>query len=245
MKHIDLLPHEQSAASEGSLGCIIRVVEPQPPAWANDPQKAIGPWVHIHGDHPQGKCGHSDCGCIHVYEPRNPSMWTVKSPFPSPGTEVGLCEEWCHYQDITHVRRFDGAAYDEVGDGSAGYKADGFDTIDDFKRHTKLMMGIGTEEIIVRDDEWKPSSEMPDWAIRHHRVVESVKCVRCSELTEEDAKACGVLPAIKPPQIQHLEDEGFEWCPHLTELRGILEEDLKIVKWDEDPWLWICTLKQP
>ena len=80
------------------------------------------------------------------------------------GQRLWVAEEWAHYQRVEDVVRQDGRAYTEVGDGAAGYRADGHDTVEDFRAHIRLMAECRAVE--VNGDAWRPAEEMPRWASR-------------------------------------------------------------------------------
>lgn len=97
------------------------------------------------------------------------------------------------------------------------------------------------EDVIER---WKPSIFMPRWASRITLEVVSVRVERLDDISEEDAKAEGVPEAYKPPQITRMEAEGYEWCPYITEFRGVWEEINGPLSWDKNPWVWVVEFKK-
>lgn len=88
------------------------------------------------------------------------------------GETVAVTEVWAHYQPLQGLMRCDGAWVKEWTDGSAAYKADGFDTIEELKDHL-LSMG-DFFDVVVRDDTWQLPESMPDWAIRFRPIVRHV-----------------------------------------------------------------------
>ena len=90
----------------------------------------------------------------------------VKSPLGAVGDRRWVQETWAHYHAINHIRRPDGRAFSEVSDGCAGYRADGFDTIEDFRQHIMLVSGSDIEAVEINGDRWRPSIHMPRWASR-------------------------------------------------------------------------------
>lgn len=121
-----------------------------------------------------------------------------RRPLPYvPGQLLWVRETWAHYHTINHIRRSHGGAFSEVSDGLAGYRADGHETIDDFKRHVRLMSGANFEGIEVRGDCWHPSIHMPRWASRLTLEVTGVKVERLQDISEEDciAEGCQVTRA--------------------------------------------------
>lgn len=108
------------------------------------------------------------------------------------GDVLWVRETWAHYQTVNHVRRTHGGAFSEVSDGLAGYRADGHDTIEDFRSHIRLMSGSDLEEVVINGDRWRHARFMPRWASRLTLVVTDVRVQRLQDISEEDAIAEGV-----------------------------------------------------
>jgi hypothetical protein len=123
-----------------------------------------------------------------------------------PGDRLWVRETWAHYQTVNGIRRPDGRAFSEVSDGLAGYRADGFDTIADFKDHIRLMSGCDLEAIEVNGDCWRPSIHMPRWASRLTLVVQDVRFQNLQDISEQDAQAEGLIQRQKGPQ-----KGGWHW----------------------------------
>lgn len=159
-----------------------------------------------------------------AYYHRRGGCWNssgpLKSPFGPPGTALHCREDWAcsiaydSYDAVTH----------HVGEVSY--------------RHGGYTFHPGEQ------GKWRSADTMPDWAIHFRPTVGEVRCKRAQDVTEEEAKAWGVPEAIRTEQVDSIEQEDFDaiWCPYLTEMRGILEEDLKLIRWEENPWLWLATL---
>jgi hypothetical protein len=83
-----------------------------------------------------------------------------------------------------------------------------------------------------RGDRWRPSIHMPRWASRITLAVESVRVERLRDISEEDAKAEGVEPAVPVEWPTAAPDycAGFErlW----REINGA-------ESWDANPWVWV------
>jgi hypothetical protein len=109
-----------------------------------------------------------------------------------PGDLLWVRETWAHYQTVNIVRRPDGRSFGEISDGRAGYKADGFDSIEDFRAHIRLMHGSDLEALEINGDRWRPSIFMPRWASRINLEVVDVRAERLHEITDADAQAEGV-----------------------------------------------------
>lgn len=124
-----------------------------------------------------------------------PSPWRKAQP----GDRLWVREAWAHYQTVNYVRRHHGGASSEVSDGLAGYRADGHDTIEDFRQHIRLMSGCDLEAIEINGNRWRPSIHMPRWASRLTLTVTDVRVQRLQEISEEDAMAEGVEREVFPP----------------------------------------------
>jgi hypothetical protein len=91
---------------------------------------------------------------------------------------------------------------------------------------------------------WKPSIFMPRHLSRITLEIVSVRVERLHDISEEDAKAEGVPPALKPPQISQMEKEGWEWLPYTTEFRGVWEDINGPGSWEANPWVWVIEFKR-
>lgn len=116
--------------------------------------------------------------------------WTashrVKCPYGVPGDELWVRETWAHYQTVGTGRR-----YNEVSDGTAGHRADGHDTIEDFRRYIQSVVNCEADEVIINGNRWRPSIHMPRWASRLTLKVTDVRIQRLMDASEEDTIAEG------------------------------------------------------
>jgi len=119
------------------------------------------------------------------------SASTWRCPYGQPGDRLWVRETWAHYQTVNHRRRHDGAAFSEVSDGLAGYRADGHETIEDFRQHIKIMSECDLENVVINGNRWLPSIHMPRWASRITLEVTGVRVERLQEISENDAWAEG------------------------------------------------------
>ncbi len=118
------------------------------------------------------------------------------------GDVVWVRECWAHYQTVNHVRRASGTSFSEVSDGLAGYRADGHDTIEDFRKHVRLMSECDLESIEIKGDRWQPSIHMPRWAARTFIEITEAKIERLHEITEEECLAEGIKSFTKDGQLK-------------------------------------------
>lgn len=165
-----------------------RIVNPQPPTWANDPQIAVGPWVHIYGNHPNGKCGHPKCACMQA----GPAMWTAASPYGSPGDELWVREE--HYR-FGHWEPVEGVQT-KGGKQKWRFVADSdecrFDAPDTFRK--------GRHHFDSATPAWhkRLARFMPRQLSRITLEIVSVRIERLQDISEADAWAEGIGDPKKP-----------------------------------------------
>lgn len=100
-------------------------------------------------------------------------------------------ETWAHYHTVNQTKRADGRAFDEISDGLAGYRADGHETIKDFREHTRLISGCDLEAVVVNGDRWRPSIHMPRWASRLTLEVTEVRPMLLQDTSAQDCQAEG------------------------------------------------------
>jgi hypothetical protein len=136
------------------------------------------------------------------------------SPYGEPGHLLWVRETWAHYHTVNHIRRPDGRAFSEVSDGLAGYRADGHDTIEDFRDHVRLISGPDLEAVEIRDDRWRPSIHMPRWASRLTLELADVRVERLQAISEQDAEAEGC------PVCETCLDRNGQWG------RGAIDDPL-------------------
>jgi hypothetical protein len=157
-------------------------------------------------------------------------------PYGVPGDALWVKETWAHYHTVNYIARSDGRAFDEVSDGLCGYRADGHDTIEDFRRHIQLMAGYDLCDVIINGDRWRSSRYMPRWASRITLRVDAVRVQRVQDITPEDCWAEGI------PVHPH-GDDGYkrEWArtdyfnlwDSINAARGF-----PVVS---NPWVWAIT----
>lgn len=132
---------------------------------------------------------------IDIFHHLPTNMFTdLKCPYGAPGSILWTRETFCAYQTVNYVTRAGGRSFSEISDGCYGFKADGHETIQDFKQYIKLMSGCDLETIEVKDNKWKPSIHMPKRACRIYSQNTGVRIQRLQDISEEDAIAEGVMP---------------------------------------------------
>jgi len=79
---------------------------------------------------------------------------------------------------------------------------------------------------------WKPSIFMPRWASRITLEITDVRVERLQEISEEDAKAEGVLRS------------GQTFRQSFNDLWGTIHAADGPNGWSADPWVWVIEFKQ-
>lgn len=220
--YINLLPHESAAAAVKRLGCIIRPI-----------------------DKAEAHRGYS----------------ILKSPFGSPGTVLACREEWiysgsCASYSYNSKSFVEYVTYASCGtrvtipvteetaraatDGAIEYQDANCPKITVDEDHDDYWVQYEAYDKWLNDQfkRVRPSSEMPDWAIRRRPTVSAVRCVRAQDVTEEEWKAWGVIFTPLSVTVGGMTGHG----PYLTEGARLFDVLHGPGSWDANQWLWLCTL---
>lgn len=163
-----------------------------------------------------------------------------------PRDQLWTRETWAHYQTVNHIRKSHGGAFSEVSDGLAGYRADGHDTINDFRDHVRLMSDCDLEAIEINGDRWRPSIHMPRWASRITLLVTDVRVQRLQDISEADAIAEGIDRALEPADYYgrqrvrfcSLTGDNFVWRHSaIAAYRDLWQSINGPGSWDENPFV--------
>lgn len=170
-------------------------------------------------------------------------------PFGAPGDTLWVRETWVHYQTVNHRRRADGGSLSEVSDGLAGYRADGYDTINDFRTHIRLVSDADFESIQVNGDRWRSPIHMPRWASRLTLRLTDVRVERLQEISEEDAIAEGMTCWVCSGPINGTSENDCA-CFH-TKANAIPSFQVgwdsingKRAPWSSNPWVWVVSFER-
>jgi hypothetical protein len=222
--YLDLYQHESLALSERRLGVIVRMVEKQPKSTVSGPN-FDGLW----------------------YETNDPVTRYFADPFGPPGT-VLACREafrWWNQSGI-HYADLDGGDHDyEWTQRYVAYEATprvGMRVSPDVTRVCFLDESTPLESNMNLLGPWLPAVEAPDWAIRHRPTVGDVTCKRVQDVTEEEAKAYGILmpDSTGAPDDRH--NEPPEFWSYRKELAFTWDDFHGAGSWDQNPWVWVATI---
>lgn len=138
---------------------------------------------------------------------------TPRCPYGKPGDRLWVREKFQYVTDWTGIRT-----------GNILYAT----TMSD-----KQGYGWGADTCVV----WKPSIHMPRWASRITLEVVSVRVELVQDISEDDAKAEGVLPVHcnGGDGATHVGGFYFLWG-EINEKRGY--------GWDTNPWVWVVEFRR-
>lgn len=98
------------------------------------------------------------------------------------------------------------------------------------------------------NDRWKPSIHMPKIGSRIWVMVEEIRVERLQEISEEDAKAEGILPIMCP--IDGVENLGYKnyFKGNMPELPKASFHSLWAyingeASWNSNPWVWVVKYR--
>ena len=201
------------AIREGRKTQTRRVVKPQPDEVVKDAYHTKGLFV------PRvGTCSEGD----------------IKCPYGVPGDRLWVRETWQGWKQTSHE-------YDEwepmTTDNRGGLN------------HSEYREEWGGYEVIeyaATSDSmgpWNPSIHMPRWASRMTLAVKSVRVERVQDISEEDAKAEGII-SLNPDSIDpywglpgidmafNTARAAFRWLWDSINLK-------RGHGWDENDWVWV------
>lgn len=98
--------------------------------------------------------------------------------------------------------------------------------------------------------EWKtcPSIHMPRWASRITLEITSVRVERLQNISEEDAKAEGLMRGCKDGQLVKFGLSDWPWTDYRKDPREAFENLWRQVSpdsWAANPWVWVIEFKRP
>lgn len=93
------------------------------------------------------------------------------------------------------------------------------------------------------DGAWKPSIHMPRWASRLTLEITKVRVERLQDISEEDAKAEGVVPSGRRATHRYRasdnEDHG-----HRLQFQDLWNSINGAGAWDKNPWVWCISFQR-
>ncbi|WKD51699.1 hypothetical protein [Microbulbifer spongiae] len=88
------------------------------------------------------------------------------------------------------------------------------------------------EDCSMVGEKWRPSIHMPRWASRIDLEITRIGVERLQDISEEDAKAEGMVSPYKDKYTHFL-----EFCDTWKEIYGANS-------WDANPWVWVIEFKR-
>jgi hypothetical protein len=88
---------------------------------------------------------------------------------------------------------------------------------------------------------WVPNIFLPRWASRITLEVTEVRVQRLQEISEEGAKAEGVLPA---PFCKAGRPDGMEHVEAFEDLWDSINGERPGCSWDANPWVWAISFRR-
>ena len=128
-------------------------------------------------------------------------------------------------------------------DGSAGYRADGWDSIEAFEQY--ILLSSDAEAVLVRGDCWQPSIHMNRWASRILLEVTGVRVERLQDISCADAIAEGIIAAANSQTIDcDTPDPRDEFRGLWDCINGRPRKDGTDFSWNANPWVWVIEFNK-
>jgi hypothetical protein len=162
----------------------------QPPEWATSPESNVGPWVTFLGVHPEGKCGHSGCGCKEIpFDRPSKAMWTPKCPYGAPGDILWVKEPWKTRGDL---------------DSIVASKIDSDNIIEYLASGPSFDEGLSGKN--------RSAYHMPKWASRLFLEITGLKVQKLNEMTLDEEIFEGSVTILDNYPHQHV---NYLWMENL------------------------------
>ncbi|HAF4754054.1 TPA: morphogenetic protein [Salmonella enterica] len=164
-----------------------------------------------------GECYPLECGIDHA---NSQSYYREHCPFGKPGDRIWVRET---YQgplfDYEHMESYleDSSKFEKPD--FCVYRADGKPAPEFYDADDNLHCG------------WRPSIHMPRWASRLLLEIASVRVERLRSMSQDDARAEGVIAASGPMEAGLAFRELWE---------SIYGEE----SWKANPWVWVIEFKR-
>lgn len=117
-------------------------------------------------------------------------------------------------------------------------KPDDLDLVEARENGTLVYAADGLKPYEQEQPIWKPSIHMPRWASRIQLEITAVRVERLQDITEEQARAEGVISAERD-----IDPDGNDYSP--LELFGGLWTKLNgMDSWSANPWVWVVEFRR-
>ncbi len=220
---------EARGLHDGSITRVVRVVEPQPEAskrhpWARSQfagvdDKGDGVWQLEAAPVPRNQFGGMN---IHTSR-------CLISPYGVPEDRLWVGEEW-YYDMLTPDLECQPANYDPL---AMYYRADG----ECCEQIPECCCGE------VGPTPWRTAEQMPRWASRTLLNVTDVRVIQVQEITEEDAKALGLICTTRFGSTA-FGIVGWTMERFLNDYTCVLRQLFCKTVWDANVYMWLGTMEK-
>lgn len=154
--------------------------------------------------------------------------WPYMCPYGHPGDRLWVRETW------QRVEAVDGCGI--------VYRADerilAVDYDGEFRENERLRVPfVELKDFIDEEMLWLPSIHMPRWACRIALEIVAVRLERLQEITEEDARAEGVVWQRDFGNGLEARDARPVFVQLWASINGV-------ASWNENPWVWVVEFRR-
>ena len=226
-----LRPREVEAVLDGKKTQLRTPVQPALDRFSHPDLRADGEWQIMRDVYTM------DGNVTQEYEP-------LKCPYGKIGDRLWARETYLIYQTINYSYSCNGGPTSIRSDMEYAYRADGFDSVEDFKQHMMLVSDPPVEWVYVKDNKWRSPLFMPRKASRLTLEITDIRLERVQEISYEDAVAEHAPPVEYYPtrlcNPAFADDVNYFWG---FSMQWDEKYKKKGFAWAHDPWAWAISFK--
>lgn len=152
-------------------------------------------------------------------------------PYGQPGDRLWVRETW----RTEELDEDDEASGSDIGTDGVRFAADGvFRSIENTMEASERWVVTHNTDSRKLFSKWRPSIHMPRWACRLELELTQVRLERLQDITEEDAKAEGVMSECR----------GGDPRAWFAGLWNDIHSPGRVTAWETNPWVWALTFKR-
>jgi len=214
-----LRPWEVAATLAGRKTMLRRVMKTQPPEGATE----------VRAEYSHGEL----TATYRAFPGQGSARWGIEEcPLGDVGDRLNILEPWA-----VRGRHTDKATSSEVAMNPAHYQ---------IWTHSQCFENGRERFNLDFLGRWRPQEEMPLWAAKH--VVEnlSIRVERLGDISEADAIAEGLIPAVGPcrtPMWEYSATRGGQFDDLRVAYRFLWESMYGAGSWDPQKWVWVVGYK--